>query len=236
MTIAICPPFSIQAQIYQGYGRAAAALGVPHTQCRPTDPQLGLQPWNALTQSLMAIFDTDPKFSFRAPSTYAKPLWFGLFDATTVMVGDYLISSVLNPVNPWDPDGEAIKAPTYFVASLEALHPPLCVACNAVVSIFRPSAGEPRREFYAGNETSEGLRMLAGFPVSILQGTKGEKGTDSLPGDARAPWVSILMPRPTSIVLAEYDLLIDDKNRRYTLSGVELTDLGYRLTAAYSGT
>ena len=58
-----------------------------------------------------------------------------------------------------------------------------------------------------------------------------------LPGDTRLPWVAILLP-PTPVQLRSADIALDEQAMpmRYILSGTELTDLGWRMTATLAVT
>jgi hypothetical protein len=71
---------------------------------------------------------------------------------------------------------------------------------------------------------------VQGRPCSILAGTKGEKSEANLPGDARTPWWTILMPIAGADIHLD-DVIEDDLNRRYIASSVEQGPLGYRITA-----
>jgi hypothetical protein len=227
---------SIQTAIYKGYAAAAATLGVPHTQCRPgNNPLLGIQSWAPIATNIVAVFDTDPGFSFKAPSKYGKAEWFGLFDATVVQVGDYLISSAPYPPNPWEPN-PAIAAPTYFVASLEALHPPLCILCNSIVGLTRTAPSAPGPGYYEGDVAVAETTLADGWPASVLTGTKGEKGVTGLPGDTRNPWIQALLPAMPGVTLQTGDILYDQLGRKYSLSSCELSPLGWRLTGALDDT
>jgi hypothetical protein len=79
--------------------------------------------------------------------------------------------------------------------------------------------------------------LATAWPISQLQGTKGEKGVTNLPGDVRMPWIAILVPTiPGGVVLAEGDRMRDDLGRAWTLSSCELNPLGWRLTAMLEDT
>jgi hypothetical protein len=206
----------IQSKVNRGYGIAARFLGAPFAHYRPTDPL------NALSNrigTLQADFDVDPTFSYKAPGKYANPAYYGLFDATDVMRGDYLIAD----------------QGTWFVAGMEPNKPPLCVSCNQVAEFRRPSAAAAGPSYYGGDNRTDEEVLMSGWPCSILQGTKGERTAADLPGDSRAPWVAILVPAVPGVVLRPFDRVYDDMNRCWTISGPERTDLGWRLTAAYTG-
>jgi hypothetical protein len=207
-------------KIYAGYGKAALRLGSLCTLYRPATASNPISTGNVVT-TVMAAFDTDPKFSFKAPSLYAKPTWYGLFDATPAAPGDYIVT----------PDGN-----TFFIASLEKTHPPLCISCNNIATFKRPDPHPPGDDFYGGDIRVQEDALMAGFPISCLQGTKGERGTTNLPGDVRSPWVSVLAPHIAGVTLRGADRMFDDQGRAWTLSSTELTSLGWRITAMQTET
>ena len=209
---------SILAHVNFGYGKAAQFLGAPFQQYRPTDP---LNPLGISLGSLMADFDIDPKFSYKAPSTYGKPLYYGLFDATNVRVGDYLVGA----------EG------TFFVANMEPNKPVLCVSCNRTVGIFRPQPTPVGPGYYGGDRRSGGEQtLMTGVPVSELQGIRGERGPANLPGDTRMPWIAVLLPAIGGVEIEAADRMNDDLGRWFTVSSAELTNLGWRLTAILADT
>ena len=73
---------------------------------------------------------------------------------------------------------------------------------------------------------------------AVTQGTKGDAGEMKLPGDTRLGWVSILVPSVSGVQVRSGDVVTDAQAlpQRYTISGVELTALGYRITAALAAT
>jgi hypothetical protein len=214
---------TIQARVFYGYKKAAQYLGAPFQQFRATSTT------NPLTgpalSTLNAAFDQDPKFSFKAPSGYAKAIYFGLFDGTSVQVGDYLVNAAQG---------------TYFVAGYEPIKPMLCVQSNVVASFFRPAADTlpGYTPVYGGRTEASQTSLMTGWPISCLQGTKGENNATSgrLPGDVRTPWWIILMPTYPGVLLRSSDRMEDNLGRAFTISSVEVTDLGYRMTAVQSET
>lgn len=210
----------LQALIYRGFGKAALRLGSLCTLYRPSSASNPIASGNIVT-TVMAAFDTNPAFTFKAPSLYAKPTWYGLFDATLAQRGDYITTA---------------DEQTFFIASLEKTHPPLCIACNNVATFKRPDPHPPGPGYYGGDVRVQEDSVMAAFPVSCLQGTKGERGDVKLPGDVRSPWVVVLAPHIASIMLSSSDRMFDDQGRTFTLSSTELTDLGWRITAMQTET
>jgi hypothetical protein len=73
-------------------------------------------------------------------------------------------------------------------------------------------------------------------PVSELQGTKGERGAANLPGDVRSSWAQFLVPQLPNFTPVPFDRVYDSLGRTWTLSSLELTNLGWRMTAAIATT
>ena len=205
----------IEAKIQRGNGKAAKVLGVVCDQYRPVNSGPPIVDTNLLG-IVMARFDQDFQFSARKPNLYAHPVWGVLVDRTLLAVGDYLVG----------------QEGTFFLIARQSLTPTAGVSCNRVISISRPTAPTPGPNAYGGvvNNTP----IVTSWPASVLQGTKGERGDLNLPGDVRMPWVSILIPAVPGVQIRFGDIVTDDQADalRYTVSGAELTDLGYRITAA----
>ena len=207
---------TLQSRIYAGYAKAAQRLGLPFSQYRPTTASNLLSAGNLL-RSLLASFNAQD-FKYGRPNGYGKPAWYCIADGSLLAPGDYLIGGT---------------GQTYFIAAMQPLLPILAVECNRTVTVYRPQqqAGVGAVG-YGGNTAQNETVLVAGFPASILQGTRGEKGDANLPGDTRNPWLIVLLPNlPGAIYLRTDDVMIDDLGRRYTFSSAEQTDLGWRITA-----
>jgi len=209
---------TIQRHIDKGYGIAAGKLGSPVSIYRPKSPDTPISSANFVA-TLNSGFDIDPRFNHKQPGGYAHPIYFALADLTDLREYDYLNT----PTH------------TYFVGAVEPLRPALVIQCNRVASVYRPATATPGPAYYGGNVTGLGNPVLRNFPCSILLGAKGERNESGLPADPRSPWHAVLLPRYADVIVKTGDLLIDDLDRRYTLSACELY-LGWRLSAAYSGT
>jgi hypothetical protein len=170
--------------------------------------------------SIKAIFDASASLAFNAPSKYANAMFSVLVDPRVVQPGDYLVGD----------------QGTWFIASTEPIKPILSVACNRTISVSRPGAPMPGMNHYGGATPDTDEVLVTGFPVSILNGTKGERGDANLPGDTRSPWVQILMPSPPGIIFRAFDLVSDDIGRNFIVSAAEETNLGWRLTASLAET
>lgn len=206
---------TLQGKIYGGYAKAALRIGLPFAQYRPAganNPTQGA-PRNA---ALLASFNAED-MKYGRPNKYGKPTWYCIADGTQLAVFDYLVGA----------------SSTYFIAAMQPLLPILAVECNRVVSVTRPSLQTQVGAVtnYEGTTAANETPLMAGWPASVLQGTKGEKSEVALPGDVRNAWWAILLPYTAGVVLRSGDLIADDLQRRYVISSAELTDLGWRITA-----
>ena len=245
---------SINAKVSHGLGRAANALGAPCGWYRHggNNPNVSPVAAAAYRGPVTAAFQA-PNTQYTSPSTYAKPLLWGLFDSTDVAPGDYLVDA---------------NTGTVFVASTDPVRYPLCVQCNAVLTLTRPTPGAAGASHYEGDTGPDETVLGTAWPASVLNGTKGEKPDIPLPGDTRSAWAAILLPPSFPAQLVTGDIATSNdtssgnstgfaggtpsgnsigtadgtfaglafaglaKPRRYTLSACELTNLGWRLTGA----
>lgn len=208
----------IQQKVYRGYAISAAKIGTAFNQYRPTSaigPVAG-----APIATLNASFNAQD-MKYGKPNVYAKPLWYALVDGTQTAVGDYLIGA----------------SGTYFIAAQQPLLPILAVECNRTINLLRPQQLTGTGTVgYGGDTVANETVLMTGWPASILQGTKGEKGDTDLPGDVRNPWWAVLFPYSPGVALRTGDIITDDLMRRYIISSAELTDLGWRLTSIQAQT
>lgn len=204
----------LQDRVYKGYGKAAQYIGLPFAQHRPvgaTNP-LTASPLNA---ALLASFNAED-MKYGRPNKYGKATWYCLADGRLLQVGDYLIGN----------------GQTFFIAALQSILPILAVECNTTLNITRPQVQTQVGGItdYEGTTAANESPLMTGFPASVLQGSKGEKGDFQLPGDVRNAWWIVLFPY-AGVTLRSGDLIYDFIGRRYVISSAELTDAGWRLTA-----
>ena len=206
---------TLQNRIYKGYGKAALRLGYMTDIYRPVNGTNPMQQGNKIA-SINASFNAED-MTYGKPNKYGKATWYGLFDGTLTQVGDYLVN---------EQDG------TFFIAAQQTALPILLVSCNRTINVLRPQQQTGVGAVgYGGNTDATETALMTAWPASVLQGTKGEKGDVSLPGDVRNPWWAILLPHYAGVTLRSADIVTDDLGRRYVISSAELTDLGWRLTA-----
>jgi hypothetical protein len=218
---------TIQSRVNRGMSIASRFLGVSTIVYRPDGPTSPIAPATIVT-TLLASFNTSAKFDAVKPRDYPKPEFYGLFDRTLTLPGDYLVQG----------------PQTWFIASQDLNQSTLCIQCNRTVSLVRPAIapttsagfGATQRSGNGGAQRSNEPAYLTGWPASLLQGTKGNASAANLPDDVRSPWVAVLLPLlPTWITIGTTDQIEDDLGRVFTISSSELTALGWRLTAEYAG-
>ena len=212
---------TLQAKICSGYAKAAARLGSRYMRYRPRGAGAVLTPENMIGP-VTAAFDVDPGFTFKAPSKYTNPIFYTLLDGNLVQPSDYLVGV----------DG------TFFVAGMQSLVPILCLQCNVNLTISRPPGNTGHgAQPYGGLIPGADIPVIASWPASVLQGTKGEKGDTNLPGDVRMPWYAAKLPNlPGGALIKTADEVVDSTGARYKVSSAELTGLGWRLTLALTET
>lgn len=203
---------TLQQRLYKGYAKAAQYIGPLYNVFRPSDP---LSPFSGGPVATLNASFNAMDMSYGKPNLYGKPLWYALVDGTQTMVGDYLIND----------------SQTFFIAAMQPILPILAVDCNRTISVLRPQQQDGVGAVgYGGDTDANETPLMTGWPASVLQGTKGEKGEVNLPGDVRNPWWAMLMPAFPGVVLQSADIVTDDIGRRYIISSAELTDLGWRCT------
>ncbi len=210
---------TINAKIYSGYAKAARVIGTPYQHYRPSGASNPISPGNRLADLPVSLNADDPTYA--RPNVYGKATWYAIMDGAQMRVWDYIVGV----------EG------TLFVAAMQQLLPIFMVDCNRVVTVYRPQqqtgAGLGT---YGGTTTANQTALMTAWPASVLQGSKGEKDGSVLPGDTKQPWWQVLLPAVPGVTLRSADILVDDLARRYIISSAELTDLGWRLTAAQAQT
>lgn len=215
---------TLKSRIYRGYGKAAVRLGLLNSVYRATNAANPLSA-DANLFSLLASFNAE-SWRYIKPNKYGKSTWYGLFDGSLTLPGDYMVG----------PQG------TFFIA-LQQLHLSiLCVECNRKVSLLRqavatnPTGAQP----YGGACITENVALLGalnaagavatGWPASILIGGRVGPSAD-LPMSAKNAGWQILLPVTLPVVIHADDVFLDDLGRRYIAEAVELTDAGWRINA-----
>ena len=204
---------TLQKKIYSGYGKAAKRIGKFATLSRATSATI--PPLDTIFDNRLVSFTQN--FEYSKFNKYGVAIWTAIFDGTDIQPGDYMCTE----------DG------TWFIAAMQPLLPIMAVECNRIIDVVRVSQSDSFGAIgYSGDTPETEEPVMCGWPCSILQGTKGEKNPNQLPGDERTPWWVILLPAYECVTLKTSDIIKDDLGRRYVISSPELTDLGWRITAS----
>lgn len=211
---------TIQAKIYAGYGKAAVRVGYVYTHYRPSNARNALAAWNKVG-TLNAAFDNanEANFPYDKPNDYKGILWSGLFDATNVLPGDYLVYG----------------SKTFYMAGKQDLLPPLCVECSRTFSVLRDNTSvQVGAVGYGGMSPANETLIASGFPGAMQITRQGATSLDHLPSDIerKGGWY-IYLPVIPGVTIQERDVISDDLNRRHLVMAVYLSDLGYLIKAEY---
>jgi hypothetical protein len=207
----------VQANIYKGYARAAAQIGVSHAVFRPSSPRNPLTSANQVA-TLPASFNLED--GYERPNKYGNGVWRAIVDGTQLRVGDYLVG-----------------LQTWFIAGLEALLPIVAIQCNRTLNFVRPAQVSGAGAVgYGGDTQAAEMPLMTGWPASVLDGGKSEANEVRLPGDTHNPSWAILVPAIAGVTLRVADVAIDDQTRRLVLTSAELTEFGWRLSAVQAET
>jgi hypothetical protein len=196
---------------------SAQVLGIPYRQYRPNGSYMPLNFGN-LVATIPVWITADSKGMGNKPFVAKNPVAYAMVDPVTVAVGDYLVGDF----------------GTFFIASLDSLMPTQVVRCNQTITVSRPNTQATGENFYGGVQDSTSTPILAEWPASVIQGTKGEVGEVKLPGDTRMSWVAIMLPPTRDEQILPGDWISTDQSTAmfYTVSACELTPLGWRLSAS----
>lgn len=204
----------LQNSLYLGLGRSARHIGRSADAFRPVGPFQPLDPQNRFLR-LPATFVTT-KGNDSQTNTHGQALWYGIFDGLYTRVGDYLV----------------LETGTFFVASQAPLLPILCVQTNRTISITRPNMQTTTAaNTYGGYTSISSVLLMSGWPASLVGENRSSTSETGLPSDQTSPYWAVLVPAPAGILLSPGDLVADDLGRTAVITGSELTDLGWRISA-----
>lgn len=209
---------NIQAKINRGYGIAAEHLGLPAVTYRPNGPTDPIQPANIIEPALYAQFASKPSYTFLAPTPWvSKSEWFGLFDPTNVLVGDYIVSG--------------FTPATFFVASIEPLAPIMVIYCNSILNVGRTIGEIPAGENPPGGDQGYNeARLLTGWPAAVMEGGGKQQRSDlNLPGDVNIGGWTVWLPLTPGVNIRGDDILTDQVGLRHLVVASELTQRGWRI-------
>lgn len=213
----------LQSKLYSGYGKAALRLGYAFTVYRPSGPNTPLAAGNISGSAVNATFTPRAAgFNFEMTSEYKNPLFHGMFDATSVNVGDYLVAQ---------------GHETYFVAAKQDLAPILCVQCNNTITIKRPGgAGTIGPQGYSGATPDTDVCIMTDWPASVIYDARGKNTGSALPMDELSPFFMILVPALPGVDVRPSDIIFDANTptRRYIVASSELSALGWRIVVQHA--
>ena len=207
--------------VHKGYGIAARNVGLTYDVFRPLDIMAPLA-GPAITSGFKASFQPyKSSFSWRWQSSHHEALRDGLLDARELQHGDYFVGS----------DG------TYALISIGHANPPVCIACNRTVGVYKPSTSAPLGLGpYSGQTAANEVAVMAGWPMSMRK-ERSAAPMGRLPGSDGASGTEVLLPcRWPAVVIEPGFILRDDLDQRHVVSAVELTDLGWRIGATQAVT
>ncbi|KHJ66600.1 hypothetical protein QU24_18590 [Pantoea rodasii] len=204
----------LSARVSKGNGKAAKRLGSIARHYRAVSP-FGPLKTDSL-QLLSASFTTD--YGYMRAARFGQAARIGIFDATGFEVGDILVSE---------------EEGTFYVAAMPLLQPILCVKAERLITLRRTAAhgANGGLQDYGGTTAASENTIISDWPASILLNRSGEHSPLKLPGEARSAWYGILMPAFGNLHIHTGDFVTDDGGQRYVVTGTELTDMGWRLTA-----
>jgi hypothetical protein len=209
----------LQDRLHWGLGLCARHVGLSADAFRPGGPFNPLDKQNRFLR-LPAMF-VSAKGSKGQTNVYGEALWHGIFDASYTRAGDYLV----------------LETGTFFVASQEPLLPILCVKTDRIISIVRPNMQTSTAgNSYGGYTSGASVTLIEGWPASVLGETRSGASTTDLPTDQGVPHWNILLPAVGRVMLSPGDFVIDDLDRTAVITGCELTNLGWRISAKMATT
>ncbi|WP_293797570.1 hypothetical protein [uncultured Pantoea sp.] len=204
----------LSARVNMGNRKAAKRLGSFARHYRAVNPFSPLK--TEPLQVLAASFTTD--YGYMRAAHFGQAARIGIFDATGFKTGDILAS---------DEEG------TFYVAAMPLLQPILCVKAERLITLRRTTAARASGglQDYGGTSAADEKIIMSDWPASILRNRNGEHSPLKLPGETRSAWYNILMPAFGDLHIHPGDFVTDDTGLRYVISGTELTEMGWRLTA-----
>ena len=209
----------LQSKLYSGYGKAAKRIGYQFTIYRPVNSANPIVSANIVGSPVNAAFTPRAAgYNFEITSDYKQPLFHGLFDATSINVGDYLHA-----------DGHG----TYFLIAKQDHLPILCVECNNVVSVTRAAvdSGYGPSTSYSGDVASSETPVITSWPASLIYEARGKNSGAQFPLDDEKPYFMILLPALAGVDIRTSDIITDNDARRYLITASELSPLGWRIVA-----
>lgn len=216
----------LQTKVSAGYAKSAQRIGYAFTVYRPSAATNPIVSGNIVGSPINAAFTPRAAgFNFEITSDYTKPLFHGLFDATNLHVGDYLVCA-----------GHG----SYFLIGKPDLAPNLCVECNNVISVLRPqgAGGYGLASSYMGDTSGTEAPLISSWPASVIYEARGKNSGAQLPLDDVKPYFVILLPALSGVDIRTSDIITDANapSRRYLVTATELSPYGWRMLAQLAAT
>ncbi len=209
----------LQDRLYYGLGVAARRTGIATDAFRPDGSLTPLAEYNRFLRLHATFLPMDG--GVNRANAYGAALWQGIFDASYTRPGDYLVQ----------------KQRTFFIAAQQELLPVLCIQANRIIGISRPGIQTGIAiKSYGGYVDNSVSMLMEGWPANVVGVNGRGQPTAGLPTDLIIPCLAILMPAPVGVVLSPGDLISDDLGRSSVITGTELSDLGWRITAKLATT
>ena len=211
----------IQKHINKGYSKVGVVLGDEYAWYRPTNP---LSPIGPASQqgSMLAQFAPDAQFNYyRPPDFPTAERWYGAFqEQSIVLAGDYFVG---------------LKG-TFYITYFGRISALQCIWCNRTVSVGRAlgTLATGASSLYGGESVVDTETILEGWPASVRQlgSVMKMRGAEmKLPSDAPLGAYGIYLPNLPGTPIQWNDIVQDDTGRRYVISTLELTELGWRISA-----
>jgi hypothetical protein len=208
---------TLQTKIYSGYGKAALRIGYSFDIYRAATAANPIATPNKVG-AVLAAFNPGPTAqAFAKAGGHKDAVWNGIFDGTTIDVGDYL---------------KRAGHETYFVVAMQDLQPILCVLCNRTLNIVRPQGPAGLGALgYSGTVAATEQVVMTAWPGNVTYTQKGRSTEAGLPMDLPSPFFTILLPAFPGVIIRTGDVANDDLGQRYTITAAELSALGWRIIA-----
>jgi hypothetical protein len=204
----------LQDRLYLGLGLSARHTGRIANAFRPSGPNCPLDKQNRFLK-LPAAFNS-AKGNVTHANGYGDALWYGIFDASYTRPGDYIV----------------LETAVYFIGSQDPLLPVLCVRTNRTISVAKPRMQtNPAANAYGGYTSANSSPLLDQWPASVFNESKSSSSITGLPTDQLIPYWTVLIPATSGVTLSSGDVITDDLGRTAFISGSELSNLGWRISA-----
>jgi hypothetical protein len=212
---------TLQDRIYNGYGKAASAIGMECDLYRPAGAFNPLAAENRILRLSVAFLPIGGRV--RRPVPQADPYWEGVFDAAYAEPGDILRRREDNAI--------------FFIAGKQPLLPVLCIRALRLINISRPAtANSAGLNIYGGTVAALDTVIAERWPVSLQITTKEGTVTAGIQSELTPPAWDVLLPASLKLAMRVSDILTDDEGRTGVVSVAETTDLGTRLTVKQAST